>query len=109
MELDKDVLAVALSKAITDAVPAEMQKEIFTRALRDHLFRSERAGDRPALSHAFERALNEATQELARKVLEEPENQEKVRAAFREMLDQLLADGVLIRKWTDKILGAIRY
>jgi hypothetical protein len=105
----KDVLSVALAKAITDSVSVEMQKEIFSRALYDHLFYETKEGRVSPLKEAFARALNEASVEQARLVMADPANLAKVRDAFQTALDTALTDGSLVKKMTEKMVSALRW
>ena len=105
----KDVLSVALAKAITDSVPVEMQKEIFSRALYDHLFQEAKEGRSSPLKEAFARALNEATNEQARLIMADPANLAKVREAFQAAFDASLANGSLVKIMSDKMVSALRW
>lgn len=105
----KDVLSVALAKAITDSVSVEMQKEIFSRALYDHLFQEAKDGRTSPLKDAFARALNEATNEQAKLIMADPANVAKVRAAFQAAFEAVLVDGSLVKKMSDKIVSALRW
>jgi len=108
MEVDQNVLQVALAKAISEAVPADMQKEIFTKALYEHLFKPNRNGDSP-VSEAFQRALNDATKELAQEVVRDPENMRKVKEVVQSALDKALTDGSLLTKITGKFSNSFGY
>lgn len=106
MQVDPNILQVALAKAITDAVPPEMQKEIFARALHDHLFHASRNSDKSPISDSFQRALNDATRALANEIVNEPENKAKVKATIQKAFDQSLESGNLLQKICDKFTGS---
>jgi hypothetical protein len=92
MEVSGDALQAALARAITDSVTPEMQKEIFAKAMGQFLFNADtRRGETPPITAAFQTALRLATQELANKIVNEPENHARIRrvieAAFNETID----------------------
>ncbi len=105
MEVDRDILQVALSKAITEAVPPEMQKEIFSRALHEHLFKTNRDGRSP-ISEAFQRALDDATRDLAREIVRDPENMIRVKDTIHSSLTEALESKSLFDKVLNKLLSA---
>lgn len=102
------MLMIALTRAITETVPAAMQQEIFSKALYEHLFYKDRDGNTP-LSDAFKRALGESTRELAKQVIEEPANKAAIARAIQEALDNALADGRFMKRVADKMIGSLGY
>jgi hypothetical protein len=109
--MENELLVTALAKVIADAVPPEMQKDIFSKALYDHLFYPKREGGSgpTCLEHAFQQALNKGVSEMAEKVLSDPENKKKLEDAFNQALEQILSDGSLVKKIADKMSYSLRY
>lgn len=104
----QDVLSVALARAVTEAVPPEMQNEIFSRALYNHLFAESKDGRTP-LKDAFSRALNECAQKLAEKMFEEPEIRAKLETSLREAFEENMKTGELVKKLAGKMAGGLRW
>lgn len=102
MEIDRDMLAIALSKAISDAVPEEMRNEIFRRALENHLFAARRGGETP-----FTRALNQQACSLVAEMMGSPEFREKIKASIAEAFEKSWPS--LANKFTEKIQSALRW
>ena len=109
MQVEGDVLQAALARAILDSVPSEMQKEVFRKALEAYLFHKDRVGETSPVQHAFKMALDRATQDLAMEVVNEPENRERIKQAFRESFDQMLSSGEFTEKAVQKMVGSLRW
>lgn len=103
-----DMLGIALTRAITDSVSAEAQKEIFSKALYEHLFQKSRDGKTP-VQEAFARALAEATREVAMRICQEPDTSAQIEAAIREAFNELLKDGGFVKKLAAKMLANFGY
>jgi hypothetical protein len=107
--MEVDLLSVALTKAITDAVPDEMRKEIFTKALYEHLFQRSRDNGPTPLQEAFRRALNECAAKMAQELFANPECQGKVKVALDEAFDEWLNDPSRRQKLLEKFSSGLRY
>lgn len=107
--MEVDLLSVALTKAITDAVPDEMRKEIFTKALYEHLFQKQRDNGPTPLQEAFRRALNECTSKMADELFARPEYREQVKTALEAAFAEALKDGKLVHDMLKKISSSMRY
>ena len=93
MEVSGDALQAALARAITDSVTPEMQKEIFAKAMGQFLFNADtRRGEMPPITAAFQDALRIATKEMANKIVNEPENQERIRGVVQTAFDETMND-----------------
>lgn len=94
MDVNGDALQAALARAVMDSVSAEMQKEIFQKALEQHLFsdRSNRDRNESVISHAFKRALDQATHKLAEAVVHHPDNKLRIEAAMQKALEEALEE-----------------
>lgn len=108
MQVDKDVLQAALARAITDSVTPEVQKEVFKQAIEQHLFRT-RDGSKGVLSESFERALNEATANLAREIVSQPENTQKIREMLQQAFDDTMGSESFLAKIREKMMQWLRY
>ena len=106
MEVSGDVLQAALAQAITNAVPAEMQTEIFTRALKEYLFTAGR-GEKSPISTAFQEALKRATSDMATAVVNSPENGPRIRAFMQSCFEEALQDkdfmGRIVKQFANSI------
>jgi hypothetical protein len=104
---DKDILQAALAKAITEAVSPEVRKEVFQKAMTNYLFRA--AGDTPrsVITDAFQRALDDATREMARAVVAEPENQKRIRETIQKALEMALDTRALQERLAEKFVKSI--
>jgi len=107
MQVDQNVLQIALAEALTKSVPPEMQKEIFSRAMYEYLFAPKRGTDKSPVSEAFQRALDEATREIAKQVINEPENLKLIKETIRQGLVGSLENKVLLDKIVTRITNAI--
>lgn len=107
--MEVDLLSVALTKAITDAVPDEMRKEIFTKALYEHLFQKQRDNGPTPLQEAFRRALNECTSKMADELFATPEYRNQVRVALEAAFAEWIKDGKHIHDVLRKMASSLRY
>jgi UTP:GlnB (protein PII) uridylyltransferase len=105
MEVDKDLLQVALAKAISESVPPEMQKEIFAQALAKHLFNTGSNSKESVISSTFQQALNKATAELAHEIVNSPENVPRIRDIMQKAMIAFLDDPNTVRKITEKFVS----
>jgi len=102
MEIDREVLQIALARAITEAVTPQMQKEIFAKAMHEHLFKST-SFDKSPISQAFQRALDEATRDIAREVVREPENLKQIHAVMRKSVESAIESPAFMEDIAKKI------
>jgi 4-hydroxy-L-threonine phosphate dehydrogenase PdxA len=107
---EKDLLQAALAKAITDAVPPEVQKGVFQKALQNHLFYSDdgRHGNGAVLTDIFKRALDDATRSIAHAIVSQPENEARIREAIQAGLEDALKDGALRKRIGERIIRGIQ-
>jgi hypothetical protein len=89
VEVDKDLLSVALSKALVDAVTVETRDKIFAGALNNYLFAPSSRDDAP-ISQAFRNALDHAVRDLAKEIVSQPDNLERIKAEVQKGLDLAL-------------------
>jgi hypothetical protein len=111
MEVDKDVLQAALARAITESVTPEVQQKVFQSAMEQFLFRVDTrgSGGSSVISEAFKRALEEATRDMARKIVNEPENAERIRASVQAAFEEELASPTFLVKVREKITRGFGY
>ncbi|HEV8658918.1 MAG TPA: hypothetical protein VGS96_09820 [Thermoanaerobaculia bacterium] len=110
MEVDKDVLQVALARAITDSFTPEIKEKVIRQAIEHHLFEVDRrhnSGGESPISGAFKNALNDATREMARLVVNDPANTEKIKGAIQRALDEALADVSFIEKLKERLVSGM--
>ena len=103
MEVDKDVLQAALARAITDSVTPEVQREVFQKAMTNFLFRADSRGESAPITEAFKRALQQATETLAKEIVMSPDNRAKIAKAVQDGLD----DAMKSRTFIDNISARI--
>lgn len=113
MELDKDVLQAALARAITDSVTPEVQREVF-QAMTNYLFRAvgdthrgEKSVITAVITDAFQRALADATREMARAVVAEPENQKRIKETIQKAFEMALDTRALQERLAEKFVKSI--
>jgi hypothetical protein len=105
MEVDKDLLQVALAKAISESVPPEMQKEIFAQALAKHLFNAGSNSKESVISTTFQQALNKATADLAHSIVNSSENIPRIKEIMQKAMMDFLDDPNTVRKMTEKFVS----
>jgi hypothetical protein len=98
------ILQTALAKALVDAVTPEMQKEVFKEAICEFLFRVDRDG-KGALQDSFQRALNDATREIAVQMVHQPDILERIKQSVRTAIETALEDRTFIERIQKKLTG----
>jgi hypothetical protein len=109
VNVDPQLLQVALARAITDSIAKEDQQQILAAAMNHYLFTKVREGynakETDPLSQAFTKALDGATWQLVRDFLDEPAQKERMLAAVRVAFEQAMAAPAVTDKLAEKFLG----
>jgi hypothetical protein len=107
VSLEKDALQAAMARAIVDSVTPEVQREVFQKAILEHLFTVRRDGysgkETTTLSEVFAKALDRAVFAITEKVLNEPDNQEMIVSAVRSAFEQTVVKSALLGKLTERL------
>jgi hypothetical protein len=103
MELH-EALTAAVSKAIAEVVPVELQRSIFSEALTKQLEQATK-GDNSALV----RAVNNHVHTMMLEILQEPEQQARIRSVLLAAFEATLANGALVQRVAQKIADTQRW
>jgi hypothetical protein len=111
MQVDPKLLEVALARAITDSVSPEDQQKILAQAMHAYLFTKTRESysgkETDPLSEAFKKALDNATHELVKQFLSEPEQKARILDGVRAAFEAALTTTPVIQdKLTERIVRA---
>lgn len=110
MIIDKEVLEVALARAITESMTKGEQDKVLAQAMHGYLFTKIRSSPYDSkevdpLSEAFRKALDTATYQLVKDFLDEPEQKTKMRAVVEAAFAMAMTSPVATEKIAEKLLG----
>jgi hypothetical protein len=91
-----------------EGITPEVQRDVFTKALHEHLFQPKHSSDRGTpLTHAFDRALNDAVTGVANKMMTEEPYKTQIRDAIHDAFDKAMTEGSFVKTLATRIVNAV--
>ena len=109
MNVDPNVLTVALAKALTDSVTGEVQRDVLQKAMHAYLFTPFKPNSysnemTTPLAESFKKAIDAVTGEVVREVLRQPEFRSVIESKVEEAFRATMQSNTAVDKMTEKFL-----